>query len=104
MLRFPLDVAIRRLGLERGDFARAWEWLRSRGRPREREFAATPELARLKTVKERTLATAPVLLSPTTTIENRKSKIENPEPPTPNAQRLTPPAPESQRPNDPTTQ
>jgi len=58
MLLFPFDVAVRRLALQRDDFERAWAWLRSRfaGRSRAPGRGATPELARLRNVKERALA------------------------------------------------
>ncbi len=120
MLLFPFDVAIRRLALERADFARAWEWL-TRRRTREGDFAATPELARLKSAKQRTLATAgaPAIRTestrpttddrrPTTVAPSRKVAQPTtnavPTPPTPTAKPSTPAPPESQRPSDPTTQ
>jgi hypothetical protein len=80
MLLFPLDVAVRRLALERSDFARAWEWVRLRGRPRERDFAATPELARLKSVKERAFASADAGYPAGVELKSAKIEPRNPKP------------------------
>ncbi len=58
-LLFPLDVAARRLALQREDFRRALEWARGRLPKRARRedaAASTPEMARLIHVKTRASA------------------------------------------------
>jgi Ca-activated chloride channel family protein len=58
MLLFPIDVAVRRLALDREDFRRGMAWVRAKtGRePKVRKLGATPELSRLMNVKERALS------------------------------------------------
>lgn len=55
LILLPVDVGIRRLAIEKSDFARAWDWLLSklgRRRARPRADAATPELGRLMNAKK----------------------------------------------------
>lgn len=49
MLLFPIDVAIRRITLQKDDLLRAGQWIRTRGRSSEvsPDRAATPQLQRL---------------------------------------------------------
>jgi hypothetical protein len=62
LLLFPFDVAVRRLAVQREDFARALAWLRAkiRGSRPARGVPATPEMARLMNVKGRALAATAV--------------------------------------------
>jgi len=80
MLLLPVDVGVRRLALQREDFGRAWRWIRARTRRRRATGApATPELARLRSVKERAVAAA--------------RQDPRPAPPTGEAPRTAPQAP-----------
>jgi Ca-activated chloride channel family protein len=105
MLLFPVDVGVRRLALQREDFARAWAWARARAgrRRRVRRPGATPELARLMSVKERALSENTAILGGDGAEEKARGRGSGPitqSPnilyPTPNAQRPTPEEPEPQ--------
>jgi hypothetical protein len=71
LILLPVDVGMRRLAIEKSDFARAWDWLLiklGRRRARPRTDAATPELGRLMNAKKSARAPSnTTVLKPTQT-------------------------------------
>lgn len=114
LLLFPIDVGVRRLAIDKSDFARALNWLRARyGRkPKPSRATATPELSRLMNVKERALAGAQVGGGEQTAVSGGADAttilagegVPVTSSPTPSAQRPAPMAPPTPAAQPPRTQ